>query len=137
MIDILKQLTIILYALLNITAPVGAPLGNSTSTAPSVQELDLQIIQNDVAIKNYISVYMSNLAVIENSYYVKNGNYLQRFKDKELPVYSGLPQIEVHEYVGPRGDGYQAYFKISKNGHIFEKSVGVGPEAISRNFEWR
>ena len=126
-----------LYALLGLTANVGAPIGNATTTLPSVYDNDLAIIQNDTAIKNYIALYMSNLSVIENSYYVKKGKYLGRFKDKELPVYSGLPQVIVHEYVGPRGDGYQAYFRLLKNGHLFERSQGVGPEALERNFEWR
>ena len=137
MFEILKQLSIILFTLLGLTSNVGAPIGNATSTTPSLYEQDLAVIQNDVSLNNYVDIYMSNLAIIENSHFVKNKKYLQRLKDKQLPVYSDLPQIEVHEYVSPKGEGYQVYFRMLKNGHLFERSSGVGVEAVSRNFEWR
>ena len=97
MLETLKQLSIILFTLLGLTSNVGAPIGNATSTTPSLYEQDLAVIQSDLDLKNFVNLTMSNLAIQENSYFVKNKKYLQKLKNKNLPVYSDLPQKEVHE----------------------------------------
>ena len=44
--------------------------------------------------------------------------------------------IEVHEYSGPLGDGYQL-FMTKKDGSItLRKSIGYGPEKESRTHDW-
>ena len=45
---------------------------------------------------------------------------------------SNLPfQIEIHQYKGPKGDGYQVFFRDSKG----IRSYGYGPEAEGKTFE--
>lgn len=51
----------------------------------------------------------------------------------------GLPvldfSIEVHEYQGPQGKGWQVLFKKVRDTKLLIKSVGYGPEP--RTYDWR
>lgn len=61
-----------------------------------------------------------------------------RYKQKLRQPLSASFEIEMHEYLGPKGAGYQAYiYKQDATGNRLVKSFGEGPEATSRSFDWR
>ncbi len=66
----------------------------------------------------------SRIETEQTDYQRDNGKYEQTKRDGDY---------EVHEYVSPKGNGYQIFFY--KDNMI--KSVGYGPEAEARTFDWQ
>ena len=76
------------------------------------------------------------VSTIENeqsNYFATNGKYYQAPNTKD-----GTYDKLIHEYVTPKGEaGYQVFLKKTENNKIYEKSVGYGPEATDRTYDWR
>src|SRR3990167_7235566 len=76
---------------------------------------------------------ISDIQSSENDYFVINGKYYQAPNTKD-----GTYDKLIHEYVTPKGEaGYQVFLKKTENNKIYEKSVGYGPEATDRTYDWR
>lgn len=98
------------------------------------------------------------IEVVQTSYYQTHGRYFQGLQtSKSIPTSDIAPdnldvkpfyqtekwsdfikfpnklpfQIEIHQYKGPKGDGYQVFFRDKKG----MRSYGYGPDAQSQTFE--
>ena len=45
--------------------------------------------------------------------------------------------LEIHQYTAPQGKGYQIFFWRNNAGQLQNKSIGYGPEATERTFDWK
>lgn len=47
------------------------------------------------------------------------------------------PNIFVHEYTSPAGNGYQIFEEEMRADGLYRRSYGLGGEAIERTFNWK
>ena len=52
------------------------------------------------------------------------------------PYKDGKFLVEIHEYSGPQGDGFQVFMTKKDGSTTLRKSIGYGPEKESRTHEW-
>jgi len=45
-------------------------------------------------------------------------------------------EIEIHQYVSPAGQGYNIFYYKTELGKNYYKSIGFGPEAADRTYDW-
>lgn len=116
------------------SAPTAAEL-TSTGTTPAI------IVENRATEPS--SIEAQDIASLEDSYFAKNGKYLQIIPGNLLPDYETGTVIEklganipadarVNVYESPKGFGYQVVYQDM--GAVY--AVGYGPEAADRTYSY-
>lgn len=107
-----------------------------------VAETVLPVAEEEVAPIPVVNIKgVRDIAMLQDSYFEKTGNYLQILPGNELPAHEEgsvtqklggtLPaDAYVHVYESPKGKGYQIFFK---DGNTLI-STGFGPEAADRTY---
>lgn len=111
-------------------------------SAETVAETVQPVVEEKVVSAPVVNIKeIRDIAMLQDSYFEKNGNYLQILPGNELPAHEEgsvsqklggtLPSdAYVHVYESPKGKGYQVFFK---DGNTLI-STGFGPEAADRTF---
>ena len=113
MIELLRQLVASLYLLVSLLQ--GQP-----------EDLKFGAAQTDIEIIDEIKTAEADYLSISNKY-------------KAFPLETfGIYTREADEFVNSKGEtGYQIKLKKTETGHYWEKSEGVGLNAIQNTYDWK
>ena len=107
-------------------------LGVATSLNTATISMDFNITNS------LINTLLFNFENYQNDYKKTNPTYYRQTKISDiLPNTAKLPfEVRVSDYSGPKGTGWQIEFFVTDSGHEYWRSVGYGPEALSRTRDW-
>lgn len=85
------------------------------------------------------SLVESEVIAAQESYAAQNGKYVQVARGATLPGTTAPNyEAEIHEYRTATGEiGWQLFYYREENGSNYVKSLGAGPEAEARTYDWR
>ena len=125
------------------STPPAEDIPTDETTAPAEQATSTEPVAESSLATSTTSTVAEDVSALENSYFQKNGKYLQVLPNNQLPDYESgtvsdklgatIPSdARVDIYTGPKGSGYQVTY--TDGGTIY--TVGFGPEADHRTYSY-